>query len=415
MNKSKRAGLIRENLEIAIEALSSHKLRSGLVILGIAIGVASLMSMISLVLGLKNKIVEEISSAEQPVLMVQKYDQLVGGIDESMLRRKEIAVADARALQERCPSLSHIAYIVQRPLPVTLRYKDEKTRMVQIVGTQPSLIYIQSLDLDDGRMFTDAEVSRSAKVIVISHSPRRDLFPNVDPIGKKIRIENDDFLVVGTFGQRKTLVSGADENFAVIPYTTYKATIGEQWDPQSIAAAVRRGVSMEAAREEVIQAMRRQRKLKANKDNDFAVTSSDAALDLISRITAPIALVVSSIASIALLVAGIGVMNIMLVSVIERTIEIGIRKAVGAEGRDILWQFLVEAGTLTGFGGIAGVVLGLSIAMLISLLSGIPFSLAPLYIFLSVSFSVVIGVFFGLYPAIRASKLNPIKAIGYAK
>ncbi len=414
MNKGKRGGLIRENLEIAIDALWAHKLRSCLVILGVSIGVASFMGIASILIGLRNSIINEISSSEKTVINVQKYDLMVGGINQAMLRRKSITVEDAQAIDRNCPSLSHVAFVVQGQSQ-TLQYKNEKSRSVQIVGTQLSDFYIQALDLEDGRMFTDAELARAAKVVVISHSPRRDLFQNIDPIGKKVRIGNNDFAVIGTFAQRKSLISGMDENFAVIPYTTYKTTLWKEWDSQNIAALVRSGVSLETAQEEVIQVMRRQRKLKASQDNDFAVTSADAAIELITKITRPITLILGAICSIALLVAGIGVMNIMLVSVSERTTEIGIRKAIGAERQDILYQFLIEAGFLTGFGGATGVALGLIAALCISLATGLPFSLAPLYILLSVSFSIAIGIFFGLYPALRASKLNPIKAIGYAK
>ena len=264
-------------------------------------------------------------------------------------------------------------------------------------------------------MFTDEELLHRAKVVVLGHSPRRDLFPNIDPIGKKVRIADDDFTIVGTFVERKTLFGSMGENFAMIPYTTYKTTMWKEQDTQVVAAAVREGVSLETAREDVIRVMRLQRKLKANQDNDFAVTSSDAALEFIAKITAPIAMVLSAISSIALLVGGIGVMNMMLVSVTERTGEIGIRKAVGAKRQDILWQFLIEAGVLTGFGGVFGVILGLASAFAVSLMTGLPFSLSPVYIMLAVMFSIAIGVFFGLYPAHRASKLQPVNAIGYAK
>ncbi len=414
MSKRKRTGLIGESLQIAMDALWSHKLRSSLVILGVSIGVASFMGIASILIGLRNSIIEEISSSEQTVLKIQKYDLMVGGIDQAMLHRKNITVEDAHAIDRNCPSLSYVTYSVQGQSQ-TIQYKTEKTRSVGIIGTQPSVFNIQALDLEDGRMFTDAELARAANVVVISHSPRRDLFPNVDPIGKSIRIGNSDFAVIGTFAQRKTLISGMEENFAVIPYTTYRNTLWKEWDSQDVSAVVRPGVSLETAREEVIQTMRRQRRLKASQNNDFAVVSADAAIELISKITRPITLILGAICSIALLVAGIGVMNIMLVSVAERTMEIGIRKAIGAERQDILYQFLIEAGFLTGFGGITGVTLGLCAAFCISIATGLPFSLAPLYILLAVSFSVAVGMFFGLYPALRASKLNPIKAISYAK
>jgi putative ABC transport system permease protein len=309
-----------------------------------------------------------------------------------------------------------VSFIVQpNGPPQTLRYKDQKSRMVQVIGTQPSLLYIQSLDLEEGRMFTEEELLHRAKVIVLGHSPRRDLFPNVDPIGKKVRVSNDDFTIIGTFAARKSVFGEMGENFAMVPYTTYKQTLWKERDGQSIAALVRDGYTLDEAKEEVTRIMRVQRKLKANQNNDFAVTSSDAALEFIGKVTGPIAMVLAAISSIALLVGGIGVMNMMLVSVTERTGEIGIRKAVGALRQDILWQFLIEAGTLTGVGGVCGIVAGLSAAFGVSRLTGLPFSLSPVYILLAVMFSVSIGVFFGLYPAHRASKLQPVSAMGYAK
>lgn len=416
MNKIRRTGLIGENLMIALDVLRAHKLRSGLIVLGVAIGVASLMGMVSILVGLKDGITKSIHSSEETVLQVQKFNFFVGGFDESMLRRREISEDDARAIREQCRTLRHVSFIMEpQGPPPTLRYKDQKSRMVQIIGTQPALLYIQSLDLEDGRMFTDKELFHREKVVVLGHSPRRDMFPSVDPIGKKVRIVDDDYTVIGTFAERKTLFGSMGENFAMIPYTTYKATMWKEHDAQVVVAAVREGVSLDEAKEEVIRVMRVQRKLKANQDNDFAVTSSDAALEFITRITAPIAMILAAISSIALLVGGIGVMNMMLVSVTERTGEIGIRKAVGAKQQDILWQFLIEAGVLTGLGGVFGVMLGLSAAFGVSLLTGLPFSLSPVYILLAVTFSVAIGMFFGLYPAHRASKQQPITAIGYAK
>jgi putative ABC transport system permease protein len=416
MNKVRRTGLIGENLMIAVDTIRAHKLRSGLIILGVAIGVASLMGMVSILVGLKDSITKDINSSEQTVLQVQKFDFFVGGFDESMLHRREISEDDALAIREQCKTLQHVSFIVEpQGPPPTLRYKDQKSRMVQIIGTQPALLYIHSLDLEDGRMFTDEELLHRTKVVVLGHSPRRDLFPNVDPIGKKVRIADDDFTIIGTFAERKTLFGSMGENFAMIPYTTYMATMWKERDTQVVVAAVRQGVSIDDARDEVIRVMRVQRKLKANQNNDFAVSSSDAALEFITRVTAPIAMVLAAISSIALLVGGIGVMNMMLVSVTERTGEIGIRKAVGAKRQDILWQFLIEAGFLTGLGGVFGVIFGLSAAFGISLLTGLPFSLSPIYIMLAVTFSIAIGMFFGLYPAHRASKQQPITAIGYAK
>jgi len=417
MSKVRRSSLVRENLIIAWDVLSSHKLRSGLIILGVSIGVAALMGMVSILAGLGEKIAHDIHSSEQTVVIVMKFDFFVGGFDESMLHRKEITEEDAKALRQECKNLQYVTFLVQPqgPPQFTLKAGNEKSRMIQVVGAQPSLFNIWSLDLELGRMFTDEEVLHRSKVIVLGHSPRRDLFPNTDPIGKKVKLGNDDYTVIGSFVERKTIFGSMGENFVLIPNTTYKANLWKESDFQRALGAVREGVSVEAAKDEVTRIMRVRRRLKANQENDFAVTTSDAALEFINRITAPIAGILAAISSIALLVGGIGVMNMMLVSVTERTGEIGIRKAVGATRRDILWQFLIEAGTLTFLGGVIGIAIGLAAAFGISALTGLPSKLSIPYVSVALVFSVAIGVFFGLYPANRAAKLDPTSAMGYAK
>ena len=414
MNKQRGKGVVQENLSIAFDILWQHKLRSILIILGVGIGVAALMGMVSILLGLGEKIRHDINSSEQTVLQLEKFDFMVGGFDEAMLHRKDITEEDSRALRIECPTLEHTAYLVSGQ-PHTLHAGSEKSRMISVVGGEPSLFYAWNLDLEGGRMFTDEEVFHRAKVIVLGYSPRRDLFPAVDPIGKKIRVDNDEYTVIGAFVERKTLFGALGENFALIPYTTYMATLWKQYDNRQVLATLRPGVTLEAAKDDVTRVMRVRRHLKANQANDFALTSSDAALELIQRITGPIAGVLAAISSIALIVGGIGVMNMMLVSVTERTGEIGIRKAVGATRQDILWQFLIEAGALTGLGGIFGISLGLGAALLVSSLTGLPSNQSPFYILLAILFSVAIGVFFGIYPANRASRLDPVKAMSYAK
>jgi putative ABC transport system permease protein len=411
-----RRGLIFENIVIALDIVRAHKLRSGLIILGVAIGVASLMGVASILLGLKEKILKDISASQETVIGVAKFDFLVGGIDEEKLHRKEITEEDAKAVRQNCPSLKYVTYHVEPPGRFyTLYYGDEKSRMIKVVGTQPSLLYIWSLDLEEGRMFTDEEVFHRAKVVVLGYSPRRDLFPGIDPIGKRVKIGNDTYTVVGTFIERKTLFGSFGENFALIPYTTFMANLWKEEDLRRIFGVLRTGVALEPAKDELIQAMRTQRKLKANQKNDFDIFTLDAVLEFLNKITTPIAGILAAISSIGLLVGGIGVMNMMLVSVTERTGEIGIRKAVGATRRDILWQFLIEAGMLTGIGGVIGITLGLAGALGVSAMTGLPSALSTFYIGLAVVFSIGIGVFFGLYPANRASKLDPAQAMGFAK
>ncbi len=417
MSEVRGKGLVLENLWMAWDVIRAHKLRSGLIMLGVSIGVASLMGMVSILLGLSEKITGEITRSEQTSLTVAKFDFFVGGFDEALLHRKDISEEDAKAVRDECPTVQNVGYIIEpqgRP-PMTLRYAAEKSRMIQVIGTQPALLNVWSLELEEGRMFTNEEVFRRSKVIVLGHSPRRDLFPAVDPIGKYIKVGDEDFLVVGAFVSRNTLFGSFADNFAIIPYTTYLSTFWQERDNRRIFMAVRPGVTLAAAKEDVTRVMRVRRKLKANQPDDFALISSDAVLEFLGKITGPIAGILAAISSIGLLVGGIGVMNMMLVSVTERTGEIGIRKAVGATRQDILWQFLIEAGTLTGLGGTLGVMIGLGAAFAVSALTGLPSRLSVFYILLAVVFSVFIGIFFGIYPANRASKLDPVAAMSYAK
>jgi putative ABC transport system permease protein len=421
MSEKRRKALIGENLAMALDVLSAHKMRSGLIILGVSIGVAALMAVVSIVLGLEASITQDITSSEQTTVMVTKYDFLVVGSDEKfreMMRRKDIKQESVQAVRAGCPSLQEVGYYIEptEGLPSQmLRYGNEKSRMTQLAGCEASLFGIYNLEMDQGRLFTEQEIRGRAKVMVLGSSPRRNLFPNTDPIGKKVKIGDKEFLVVGTAAERKTLFGDLANNFAMVPYTTYMTSFWKESDNRIIYASVRPGVDPEHAKDEVIRVMRQERHLKANQADDFTVQTSDAVQNLVKKVTGPIALILMALSSIGLLVGGIGVMNMMLVSVTERTGEIGIRKAVGATRSDILWQFLIEAAALTGLGGILGITVGLGAAAAISASLGLPARFSAYYILVGVLVSISIGIFFGLFPASRASKLDPVKAMGYAK
>jgi len=254
-------------------------------------------------------------------------------------------------------------------------------------------------------------MARSEAIIVLGYGPRNYLFGAEDPIGKRVRIEEREFTVVGAFADRRTTFGSLGNNYAIVPYTTFRRDLAFESDQAYIFVAPKKGVPLDESREELISIMRRLRKLRPAEDNDFGVVSSEAYSKIASKVTGAVFLALVVISSIGLLVGGIGVMNIMLVSVAERTREIGIRMAVGATRRDVLTQILVEAATLTGIGGLFGVLFGLGVAWGITRMIGFPFAVPVLWTAIAVVFSAGVGLVFGLYPANRAARLDPIVAL----
>jgi putative ABC transport system permease protein len=267
--------------------------------------------------------------------------------------------------------------------------------------------------VDRGRFIGETDVRYRERVVVLAAGPAKDLFGELDPIGREIVIGGEKYRVIGTLASRKHIFGGRPDNFAAIPHTTFGKDLQRDHHWVSIGATVREGVTLEQGVEQATRGMRVARGLLPAQKNDFAVATSEAFIDLVKKVTVPIGIVLTIIASIGLLVGGIGVMNIMLVSVTERTREIGVRRAIGAGRGDIMLQFLVEAGTLTGIGGIIGVVFGTALAFLVSRLINFPFYFSLPWTVTSLLFSVLVGVGFGLYPARRAGDMDPVAALRY--
>jgi putative ABC transport system permease protein len=267
--------------------------------------------------------------------------------------------------------------------------------------------------MGEGRFFTEFEMENKRRVVVLGHGPAKDLFPSEDPIGKHIRIKNYEYLVVGTLESRRHIIGSIGDNFVVVPYTTHEKDLMSKWDEAQIVVTVKPEYTLEEGMEEVISILRSRRGVGPGEENDFSVMTSEAFADILGKITTGIALVLIVISSIGLMVGGIGVMNIMLVSVTERTREVGIRMAMGARRSDILKQFLIEASTLTGIGGAVGIMMGLLVARGVSKLIAFPYVVPPVWIVIAFVFSASIGIIFGLYPANRAAKMDPIKALHY--
>ncbi len=409
-----RSGLIRrldESLRQAWDTLRSHKMRSALVILGVGIGVTTLMLTVTILLGLKGKISQDIRSSDNTVIYLSKFDILVGGDPRKYAHRPEINPGDLEAVRDELPSVKMVDFQQNPQWSTILAYEGEKTGIVGVVGASTQFPMIFNIPIRLGRNFTEQEEKHSARVCMIGDGPAEDLFPHVDPIGKRIRIRGQAMTVVGVYGERNHLFGGLADDFIVLPYTTFRGQWGDERDQVILAIVPEDGYSLEDTSDDIAALMRMRHGLRPADEDDFGISSADAVEELIGKFTGPIGLVLAVIASIGLMVGGIGVMAIMLVSVTERTREIGIRKSLGATRMDILYQFLVEAASLTGLGGIAGVLAGSTLAWLVAQMTALPASNSPVWTAGAVAFSAGIGIIFGLYPALRASRLDPVEAM----
>jgi len=289
----------------------------------------------------------------------------------------------------------------------------EHTSQIKIDGSWHTLPEIFSLSVENGRFFTEIEARQRQRVVVLGYGPAKDLFPHENPIDKVVKIKNQHYRVIGTFANREHFIGAISNNFAVIPHTAFMKDFETEDNDPAIFANVKEGYTVEDGKEQITRVMRSRRELKPGEKNNFFVVTSEAFIQVVSKVTLAISAVLVIIASIGLVVGGIGVMNIMLISVAERTREIGVRMALGARKRDIIQQFLVESATLTGIGGVLGTVSGLVLAVLIAHQIRFPFRFSLAWTLIAVVFSALIGVVFGIYPAMKAPRIDPIEALRY--
>lgn len=405
---------LRENIFQALDTIRAHKMRSTLVILGVAIGVTTLMAMVTILTGLSQSINASISSSDNVVVNLQKFDFLGGNLDPGEIQsRPELEPADWYMIRNTIESVRLVDY-QQQPQGGRLylaHYRDRRTSPLSVAGMSPDFQHVYLIPLAVGRFFTLDELERNKRVCVLGKGPLEDLFPDVDPIGKRVRVRGEVYEVVGAFEGRKSVFGGMLDNFLVVPFTTYRKDFARSSDITQISMVPKPGYSVDEVMGEVRGLMRGRHKLRPGQKDDFALVPADRIQSFIEDMTAPIGLVLTVIASIGLMVGGIGVMAIMLVSVTERTREIGIRKAVGATRAAILGQFLTEAVTLTGIGGLAGMLAGLAIAQVFSMVTGLPSAISWVWMAISISVSVSVGLIFGMYPAAQAARLDPVDAI----
>jgi putative ABC transport system permease protein len=410
---------IGESARMAVNTLSSHKLRSFLTILGIVIGVTAIVGMTSLVRGLDESIVGELKDFGSDHLFLRKWGgRIVAGEREfiRLERRPEITVRDARAIGSLSTVRTYDIMLGTGPFPVTrtVSFRGNETEK-DLLGTMETYSVVNGADLAQGRYFTASEVRNQNRVTVLGQGVVDVLFPHVDPIDKEIRIGGLPFTVIGVLEEQSMLIFGSTrDNRVLMPYTTFHRDFDSGSEPDVMMVIVPMVPEMvDDTRDAVTFLMRQRHRLRPGEENDFDIVTQESFLELWDQITGSVFLAMIVISSIALMVGGIGVMNIMLVSVTERTREIGIRKAIGARRRDILWQFLIEAVILTAIGGVFGVVIGSSLGAGVARLIHFPVSLPYWSFLIGVGTSATIGIFFGLFPASKAATLDPIDALRY--
>ena len=398
---------VREGMSIAFGAIRTNKLRSFLTVLGVIIGITSIMAIVSVIEGLNQSMKAQIASIGSDVLYIRPFrpGAFVGGFPDSLRRRKWFTVEDAEAIRRTCPAVQAVAPL--NFVEARLRYRDAESRFTNVIGTTPDFLVTNSWAIANGRFFTETEVDHRSTVCVLGKDQIEALFPHANPIGKAIYIGGYPYTVVGQVEERGKFIGMSLDDIVIVPYTTLEnlrmVLNAKPMKPELIDAAI----------DQMTETLRRQRKVGSRQGDNFAIFTDQSLVDIYKQVTTGFYIVMMVISSIGLMVGGIGVMNIMLVSVTERTREIGVRKALGARRRDILWQFLVEAMTLTGAGGVVGIAFGIGAGYLVHVLAKFAFAVPLWGMALGFFSSTAIGLFFGIYPAVKAAQLDPVDSLRY--
>jgi putative ABC transport system permease protein len=396
---------------LALRALRRNKLRSALTALGIIIGVASVVAMVAIGNGARNRIESEVAALGQNVLMIFAGNRRSGGANGGLGSASTLTLEDAAAIARE---VRDVAAISPELSTSTQALANGRNWATTLAGESPDYLRIRDWKLAAGTMFTDRDVRASAKVAVIGSKTAAELFGPLNPVGQTVRMKNIPFLIIGMLTSKGAGMGGQDQDDRlIIPYTTaMKRVTGDKY-PRSVTLQVSAPDRTNIAQQQIIALLRQRHRLTEGRDNDFNILNQKEIADTVGNITGIITLFLGSIASMSLVVGGIGIMNIMLVSVTERTREIGIRMAVGAQAYDILLQFLIEAITLSLLGGLIGVVAGFGASRLASRFTGFNAVVSPGSVILAFTVSFAIGVFFGFYPARKAASLDPIEALRY--
>jgi len=416
---------IGENARMALTTLRENKMRSFLTVLGVVIGITALLSVVSILVGVYGDVDAYLKDYGPETFFIFRFDPGIhtGRLTPEERARRPLTLEDAEAIEQYCPAVRAVTVSVfprfveeEGPPqnPPTARYLNKEVAGIDYSGTLSSQEDVYNAHPHSGRFFSDAENMHRADVAVIGADIAKTLYPDTDPLGKPIMVAGVTYEVVGVLEPRKgTLMKDQSADKTVlVPYRSYRKH--NPRDDEHLIGAVAYPGHMPEAEDQIRGVLRRRRNVPFDKPDNFGISSAQQIADQFRQITSSVALLISVISSIGLLVGGVGVMNIMLMSVTQRTREIGVRKAIGARRSDVIWQFLTEAVVLTGTGGVIGVLLGSGISLLINLsIPSLP-SAVPLWsIIVAVTVSMSVGLFFGMYPAIKAARLDPVEALRY--
>ena len=405
---------LNSTLKIALKSLRINKMRSMLTSLGIIIGVSAVIIMLAVGSGASKRISDELASMGTNILTIRSGSTTSGGLRMGMGTQQTLTVKDAQAIQKNCHSVLLVSPYLREAKQITFSNQNWSTA---VSGVASEYLNIRDWTIVSGRGFTDEDINNTAKVALLGNTVVTNLFGDLDPIGKTIRIAGIPFKVVGLLGTKGQLGMGMDQDDVImIPYTTAQKRVFGTSFPGAVSTIEVKAKDVELldeAQTEIKELLRIRHRIGKMDEDDFSIRNMTEMVNSMKSATQTMSILLGAIASVSLLVGGIGIMNIMLVSVTERTKEIGIRMAIGANSVDIRVQFLIEALLLSIAGGITGVIIGIIVSKLIAVFSDMSILITPFSIFLSLGFSAFIGVVFGYYPAHKASLLNPIEALRY--